>query len=133
MFLETCLIWHINVTSVLISMMVMLYFIDMIIEQVQYKTALIITGCWQGTSQDKLYDELGWELLSDRWLGYHYFTEFQMDTHSCLSDHIPNRKETHYNLCRKVELEITIIRTLKGTKIVSSLTVLESGTLLMMN
>ena len=30
-----------------------------LIEQVQYKAALIVTGCWQGTSRDKLYDELG--------------------------------------------------------------------------
>ena len=40
-----------------------------LIEQVQYKAALIVTGCWQGTSRDNLYDELGWEMLSDmRWL-----------------------------------------------------------------
>ena len=31
-----------------------------LIERVQYKAALIVSGCWQGTSQDKLYDELGW-------------------------------------------------------------------------
>ncbi len=29
-----------------------------IIEQVQYKAALIVTGCWQGTSRDKLYDKI---------------------------------------------------------------------------
>ena len=83
------------------------------IEQVQYKAALIVTGCWQGTSRDKLYDEVGWELLSDRWfrrlsLFYKISNGY---TPSCLSDHIPNRKETHYNLRRKVELETPIIRT----------------------
>ena len=31
-----------------------------LIEQVQYKAALIISGSWQGTSRVKLYDELGW-------------------------------------------------------------------------
>ena len=31
-----------------------------LVEQVQYKAALIVTGCWQGTSRVKLYDELGW-------------------------------------------------------------------------
>ena len=36
------------------------------IERVQYKAALIVSGCWQGTSRVKLYDELGWETLSDR-------------------------------------------------------------------
>ena len=32
-----------------------------VIYQIQYKAALIVTGCWQGTSRVKLYDELGWE------------------------------------------------------------------------
>ena len=36
------------------------------IEKVQYKAALAITGAWQGTNRVKLYDELGWESLSDR-------------------------------------------------------------------
>ena len=35
-------------------------------EQVQYKAALVVSGCWQGTSRVKLYDELGWESLADR-------------------------------------------------------------------
>ena len=37
------------------------------VEKIQYQTALAITGTWQGTSRNKLYDELGWESLSDRW------------------------------------------------------------------
>ena len=37
-----------------------------LIEQVQYKAALTVSGCWQGTSRERLYDELGWESLSDR-------------------------------------------------------------------
>ena len=32
-----------------------------VIGRVQYKAALIVSGCWQGTSREKLYDELGWE------------------------------------------------------------------------
>ena len=35
------------------------------IEKIQYQAALAITGTWQGTSRNKLYDELGWESLSD--------------------------------------------------------------------
>ena len=39
------------------------------IEKVQYHAALAITGTWQGSSRNKLYEELGWESLSDRrWL-----------------------------------------------------------------
>ena len=36
------------------------------IEQVQYHAALIITGCWRGSNRYKLYEELGWETMSDR-------------------------------------------------------------------
>ena len=37
-------------------------------EKIQYQAALAITGAWQGSSRSKLYDELGWESLSDgRW------------------------------------------------------------------
>ena len=36
------------------------------IESVQYSAALAITGAWRGTSQQKLYAELGWESLSSR-------------------------------------------------------------------
>ena len=36
------------------------------IEKIQYQAALAITGTWQGTSRNKLYDELGWESLNDR-------------------------------------------------------------------
>ena len=37
-----------------------------LIERVQYKAALIVSGCWQGTNRERLYEELGWESLSDR-------------------------------------------------------------------
>ena len=36
------------------------------VEKVQYQAALAITGAWQGSSRSKLYEELGWESLSDR-------------------------------------------------------------------
>ena len=37
-----------------------------ILERLQYKIGLLIAGCWQGTSKEKLYDELGWESLKER-------------------------------------------------------------------
>ena len=37
-----------------------------IVEKIQYQAALAITGAWQGTCRLKLYEELGWETLSDR-------------------------------------------------------------------
>ena len=36
------------------------------VESVQYRAALVTTGAWKGTSKEKLYDELGWESLSQR-------------------------------------------------------------------
>ena len=36
------------------------------VERIQYQAALAITGTWQGSGRSKLYDELGWETLSDR-------------------------------------------------------------------
>ena len=36
------------------------------LESVQYNAALAITGCFCGTSREKLYSELGLESLSDR-------------------------------------------------------------------
>ena len=36
------------------------------VEKIQYQAALAVTGAWQGTSRVKIYEELGWETLSDR-------------------------------------------------------------------
>ena len=36
------------------------------VERVQYQAALAVTGAWRGSSRLKLYEELGWESLSDR-------------------------------------------------------------------
>ena len=36
------------------------------LESVQYSAALAVTGAWKGTSREKLYEELGWESLSQR-------------------------------------------------------------------
>ena len=36
------------------------------LESVQYAAALAVTRTWRGTSQVKLYTELGWESLSSR-------------------------------------------------------------------
>ena len=37
-----------------------------LLEQVQYKAALIVSSCWHCTNREKLYEELGWESLSNR-------------------------------------------------------------------
>ena len=64
-----------------------------LVEQVQYKAALIVSGCWQGTSRVKLYDELGWESLADRRWGRRmtlYYKILNGQTPSYLFEHIPD-------------------------------------------
>ena len=36
------------------------------VERIQYQAALAISDAWRGSCRSKLYDELGWETLSDR-------------------------------------------------------------------
>ena len=36
------------------------------LEKIQYRAALAVTGAWQGSTRSKLYEELGWESLSER-------------------------------------------------------------------
>ena len=36
------------------------------LESLQYNAVLAITGAWRGTSTDKIYEELGWENLTNR-------------------------------------------------------------------
>ena len=68
-----------------------------LIEQVQYKAGLIVSGCWQGTNREKLNEELGWESLSDRrWfrrLNLFYKISNGVAP-SYLADHIPQRSVT---------------------------------------
>ena len=63
-----------------------------LVEQVQYKAALIVTGCWQGSSREKLYDELGWESLSERRWGRRmtlYYKIVNGQTPAYLFEHVP--------------------------------------------
>ena len=39
------------------------------IERIQYQSALAISDAWHGSNRAKLYEELGWETLSDRRMG----------------------------------------------------------------
>ena len=36
------------------------------LESIQYQAGIIASGCWQHTSKEKLYEELGWESLAER-------------------------------------------------------------------
>ena len=72
-----------------------------LIEQVQYKAALIVSGCWQGTSRERLYEELGWESLSERRWARRLTTYYKIKNGlapSYLSDHIPEHSEINISL-----------------------------------
>ena len=59
-------IYHIPHTQNMFDSSITLNFLMARIEKVQYHASLAMTGCWRGTSQNKLYDELGLESLADR-------------------------------------------------------------------
>ena len=46
-----------------------------LLESVQYQAGLVVSGCWQGTSTTKLYNELGWESLAER-RKFHRLTQY---------------------------------------------------------
>ena len=79
-------------------------FLMNLIEQVQYKAALVVTGCWQGTSRIKLYNELGWESLSDRrWFRRltYFYKIVNRQTPEYLHNHLPPLHNVQYNLRRQ--------------------------------
>ena len=59
-------IYHIPALNSQINLGVTLNSLMEKVESTQYQAALAITGTWQGTNRYKLYEELGWESLSDR-------------------------------------------------------------------
>ena len=70
-------------------------------EQVQYQAALAVTGAWQGSDRVKLYEELGWESLTDRRL-YRRILQFHKivdgQTPAYLRDKLPPNRNSLLNL-----------------------------------
>ena len=76
-----------------------------LIEQLQYKAALIVSGCWQGISREKLYDGLGWGSLSQRRWSRRLTMYFKITngmTPSYLSDHIPGNNRINVSPRNKI-------------------------------
>ena len=72
------------------------------IEKIQYQAALAITGGWQGSSRIKLYEELGWESLSDRrWYRrlIHFFKIRNNMTPAYLRGNIPRQRSLLFGNC----------------------------------
>ena len=65
--LDFCdVIYHLpEIESLFSSSIKLPYWMEQI-EKVQYQAALAVSGAWQGSNMDKIYEELGWESLSRR-------------------------------------------------------------------
>ena len=77
------------------------------------KVAPIVSGCWQGTSREKLYEELGWESLSDRRWARRLTILYKINSGHAplyLSDRIPKRNEMRLNLRNRTD-NTPLIRT----------------------
>ena len=70
------------------------------IEKIQYQAGLAITGAWQGSNRNKLYENLGWESLSNRRFIRRILQLFKMMTNLTavyLNDKLPLRAPTRRN------------------------------------
>ena len=88
-----------------------------LVEQVQYKSALIVSGCWHGTNREELYEKLGWKsLLVRRWCRRLCLFHKILNgiTPSYLADFTPQRSDISRNL-RNRNLNITC-RTARYSK-----------------
>ena len=69
------------------------------LEIIQYHCALAITGAWKGSSSTKIYEELGWESLTDRRycrrLSRFYKIQNNL-TPACMKDPLPPSKNNRY-------------------------------------
>ena len=63
------IIYHLPRSTSTFDCPINLNFMMQSLESIQYQAALAVSGAWKGSSATKLYEELGWESLSDRrWL-----------------------------------------------------------------
>ena len=74
------------------------------LESTQYTAALAVSGAWQGTNRNKLYEELGWEYLYyRRWYRrlMHFFKLRQSESPQYLYNLVPLVHEVKYELRRR--------------------------------
>ena len=84
------------------------------LESTQYSAALAVTGAWRGTNTDRLYEELGWEILYHRrWYRRlcHFYKLRNDQRPFYLYSEIPQEHKHHYNLRRPNVYEPNVIST----------------------
>ena len=91
--LDYCdVIYHIPYSYTINNLSTSLHSLMESVERIQYQAALAITGTWQGSNRNKLYDELGWESLSDRRWSRRLFQFYKIHnnmTPQYLKDNLP--------------------------------------------
>ena len=65
-------------------------------ERIQYQAALAVTRAWQGSSRSKVYEELGWESLSDR-----RWCRRLLQIHKIVSNNTPSYLKDKLPRCRR--------------------------------
>ena len=84
------------------------------LESTQYSAALAVTGPWRGTNTDRLYEELGREILYyRRWYRRlcHFYKLRNDQKPYYLYSEIPQERNLHYNFCRPNVYEPNVIST----------------------
>ena len=89
------------------------------LESTQYSAALAFSGAWRGTNTDKIYKELGWEILYyRRWsrrLCHFYKLQNDQRPSLYLLNEIPQERTFSYNLRRPNVFESSAKRTNRFT------------------
>ena len=86
------IIYHVPVITNPFDSSVSLKYSVQSIESTQYQAALAVSGAWKGSNTSKLYEELGWESVTDRrWYRrlLHFYKIFKDLTPSYLKYIIP--------------------------------------------
>ena len=103
------IIYHIpNITNLFDSSVTLSYSMQYI-ESTQYQAALAVSGAWKGSNTSKLYEELGWESLTDRrWYRrlLQFYKIFYGMTPPYLKQFIPPPRRTLYGKQRDFFHEI---------------------------
>ena len=69
-------------------------------ERIHYQEVFAVTGAWQGSSRSKLYEELGWESLSERRWCRHILQIRKIvsnNTPSYLKDKLPRHRRPSFS------------------------------------
>ena len=101
------------------------------IEKVRYMGALAVTGAWQGSNRSKLYEEIGWETLSDRRMYRRLLQMYKFTndmTLNYLSNKMPPKKRPFCIVTTRLFFSVNIVVILLDMLIVFFLMQLPHGT-----